>query len=164
MLWPISGTSGTPKAGQSGEIDSGQLVSNAMSGLSAAGEEINWQVFSAGGSRGTTTNLSLTSTLGQTAAGTGSTTGQRCYHGFLQNFVSDCCIGLTGNVDNDPTDFTDIGDLTALVDYLFITSTVPVCMAEANVDGSVNGFVDIGDLTALVDYLFITATPLASCP
>lgn len=80
------------------------------------------------------------------------------------NFATDdCCVGLTGNVDNDPLNVCDIGDLTALIDYLFITFTVPNCVNEANCDGSTNGVVDIGDLSALIDYLFITLTPLAPC-
>ena len=55
------------------------------------------------------------------------------------------------------------GNQTALIDYLFITFTVPECTDEANCDGSTNGVVDIGDLTALIDYLFITFTPPAEC-
>jgi len=77
--------------------------------------------------------------------------------------LSSCCVGLTGNVDDDPSDIIDIGDLTALIDYLFITFAVPECMEEANCDGSINGIVDIGDLTALIDYLFISFTPPALC-
>ncbi|UCC44879.1 MAG: VCBS repeat-containing protein, partial [Candidatus Zixiibacteriota bacterium] len=42
----------------------------------------------------------------------------------------DCCSGLTGNVDYDPDDIVDIGDLTALIDYLFISYEEPFCMAE----------------------------------
>ena len=161
-LWPMSIVSGAPKADQPGENDPGQPINSAINALSV-GEEINWQVISSGGSRGTTTGLVLTSAFGQTAVGTGTTTGQLCHLGFLQNFSGGCCVGMTGNVDNDPTEFIDIGDLTALIDYLFITAAVPVCLAEANVDGSVGGFVDIGDLTALIDYLFITAAPPAPC-
>ena len=57
----------------------------------------------------------------------------------------------------------DLGDLTALIDYLFITFTVPECFKEANVDGDPDGLVDLGDLTALIDYLFITFTPPTEC-
>ena len=74
-----------------------------------------------------------------------------------------CCVGLTGNIDNDPGDIIDLGDLTALIDYLFISFTVPQCFEEANVDGDSEGLVDLGDLTALIDYLFITFTPPAPC-
>ena len=74
-----------------------------------------------------------------------------------------CCIGLTGNVDDSPEEAPDLGDLTALIDYLFISFTPPVCMEEANTDGSVDGIVDLGDLTGLIDYLFISFTLPAAC-
>jgi hypothetical protein len=34
-----------------------------------------------------------------------------------------CCIDLAGNVDGDPEDLIDLGDLTKLIDYLFISFT-----------------------------------------
>ncbi|UCC45452.1 MAG: M6 family metalloprotease domain-containing protein [Candidatus Zixiibacteriota bacterium] len=74
----------------------------------------------------------------------------------------DCCLWATGNVDDDPDDIVDMGDLTALIDYLFISYEEPVCMEEANTDGQ--GAVDMGDLTALIDFLFISYTPPAECP
>jgi photosystem II stability/assembly factor-like uncharacterized protein len=75
-----------------------------------------------------------------------------------------CCIGVTGNVDNDAEEVIDIGDLTALVAYLYIPpNPEPVCMAEANIDGDLDGVVDIGDLTTLIDYLYINHTPTAPC-
>jgi hypothetical protein len=75
-----------------------------------------------------------------------------------------CCMNLTGNVDADQDDIVDLGDLTKLIDYLFISFTPPACMEEANVDGDPGGFIDLGDLTALIDYLFISFTPPAACP
>ncbi|UCC43378.1 MAG: CRTAC1 family protein [Candidatus Zixiibacteriota bacterium] len=72
-----------------------------------------------------------------------------------------CCQGVTGNVDYDPDNLVDIGDLTRLIDYLFISYNEPVCLAEANTDGE--GTVDIGDLTALIDFLFISYTPPEPC-
>jgi hypothetical protein len=78
-------------------------------------------------------------------------------------FFPTCCIDLTGNVDYDPADIVDLGDLTALIDYLFISFTPPACMEEANVDGDPEGLVDLGDLTALIDYLFISFTTPAAC-
>jgi len=79
-----------------------------------------------------------------------------------------CCVEKVGNVDGDPGEVVDIGDLTALIDYLFITKPAPElpCPEEANIDGDTEGVIDIGDLTALIDYLFITkpAPPLNACP
>jgi hypothetical protein len=74
-----------------------------------------------------------------------------------------CCVGMSGNVDGDPSEIIDIGDITALIDYLFISFAVPECLAEANVDGDLSGVIDIGDVTALIDYLFISFALPAEC-
>jgi CubicO group peptidase (beta-lactamase class C family) len=78
----------------------------------------------------------------------------------------DCCLTLTGNVDADPGELVDIGDLTALIAYLYIPpNPVPSCSQEANVDGDPDYLIDIGDLTGLVAYLYIPPNPLpAPCP
>ncbi|UCC45448.1 MAG: M28 family peptidase [Candidatus Zixiibacteriota bacterium] len=72
-----------------------------------------------------------------------------------------CCVGLTGNVDGDPNDVCDVGDLTRLIDFLFISYQPLGCAAEANVDGEAS--VDVGDLTKLIDYLFISYTDPEVC-
>jgi N-acetylneuraminic acid mutarotase len=77
-----------------------------------------------------------------------------------------CCLDLTGNVDNDGQSLVDIGDLTALISYLYIPpNPSPSCPSEANIDGDGEGLVDIGDLTALISYLYIPPNPEPSnCP
>ncbi|MBI5267376.1 MAG: hypothetical protein HY851_09120, partial [candidate division Zixibacteria bacterium] len=67
-----------------------------------------------------------------------------------------------GNVECDAGDGTDISDLSALIDNLFITFTPLCCETETNIDGI--GGIDISDLSALIDYLFINFTQPASCP
>jgi hypothetical protein len=74
-----------------------------------------------------------------------------------------CCIGLTGNIDGDPEEICDLGDLTKLIDFLFISFTEPDCLQEANVDGDPGSNVDLGDLTKLIDYLFISFADPAEC-
>ena len=74
-----------------------------------------------------------------------------------------CCEGSAGNVDADPEENVDIGDLTALIDYLYISNELPECYNEANIDGDIQGRVDIGDLTALIDYLYISQLSLPAC-
>lgn len=75
-----------------------------------------------------------------------------------------CCVANTGNIDGDPGDIVDMGDLTALIGYLFIPPfTQPGCMLEANVDGDPGPVVDMGDLTTLIDYLFISFEDPAPC-
>ncbi len=91
---------------------------------------------------------------------------QASMSGFNDVFVTKlnaypCCIGATGNVDCDAMGQVDVGDLTTLVDNLFINFTPLCCDAEANCDGI--GGVDVGDLTALIHNLFINFTPLAAC-
>jgi hypothetical protein len=76
---------------------------------------------------------------------------------------SGCCVGLTGNVDCDGSDGVDISDLSALIDYLYISFTPLCCPGEANVDGDPAAGIDISDLSALIDYLYISFTPPASC-
>ncbi len=62
------------------------IVLITIGALSAAvlttGEEINWQVISAGGTSGTSTNYALKGTLGQTAVGCGSSPSFGLSHGF----------------------------------------------------------------------------------
>ncbi|UCC43602.1 MAG: hypothetical protein JSU65_10740 [Candidatus Zixiibacteriota bacterium] len=71
-------------------------------------------------------------------------------------YTVDCCAGMRGNVNFDELDEVDIGDLTALISYLFIPpNPEPACLDEANVNGDTEGTVDIGDLTSLIGYLFI---------
>ncbi len=73
-----------------------------------------------------------------------------------------CCVGITGNVDCDGAQSIDMGDLTILIDHLFISLAPLCCEAEANVD--VSGGVDMGDLTKLIDHLFISLESLPACP
>jgi hypothetical protein len=78
-------------------------------------------------------------------------------------FQTGCCVGLTGNVDGDPLEGVDISDLSALIDFLYISFTPPTCLAEANTDGDLAGGVDISDLSTLIDFLYISFTPPAAC-
>ena len=50
------------------------------------GETIKWQVISGGGNSGTSTNYELSSTIGQTATGKGSSTNYNLGHGYWQVF------------------------------------------------------------------------------
>jgi hypothetical protein len=70
-------------------------------------------------------------------------------------------MGLTGNVDCDGSDGVDISDLSALIDYLYISFTPLCCEEEANTDGQPG--IDIADLSALIDYLYISFTPPVVC-
>jgi hypothetical protein len=75
-----------------------------------------------------------------------------------------CCSDITANIDCDELGLIDIGDLTRLIDYLYISTTPICCPMEGNVDGDLEDLIDIGDLTALIDYLYMSTTPPAACP
>ncbi|MDH4035465.1 MAG: DUF362 domain-containing protein, partial [candidate division Zixibacteria bacterium] len=53
--------------------------------------------------------------------------------------ISDCCKDIRGNVDGDPLDVVDIGDLVYLVDFMFSGGADPDCWKEANIDGDLMG-------------------------
>ena len=75
-----------------------------------------------------------------------------------------CCVGIRGNVNNDPQDTIDISDLTSLVDYLFASGEPPVCPEEGNIDGDILELMSIADLTYLADYMFAGGPPPPVCP
>ena len=81
---------------------------------------------------------------------------------------SGCCVGeFRGNVDGDPYDLISLGDLTVMIDVLFISLSDPDCFEEANLDGSLpegEGSISLGDLTALIDILFISLDNPPLCP
>ena len=80
---------------------------------------------------------------------------------------SSCCIGLRGNIDGVPDEQVSLGDLTALLDILFISLSDPLCWEEANLDESLPegpGSVSLGDLTVLLDVLFISLNDPPPCP
>ncbi|GEM_PF-713643 len=78
-------------------------------------------------------------------------------------FAGSCCVASTGNADGSLDDVVDIGDLTALIDNLFISLTPLLCVAEGDIASPSDSVVDISDLTALIDHLFINLTPTAPC-
>jgi hypothetical protein len=81
--------------------------------------------------------------------------------------MSSCCIANRGNVDNDPLDQVTLGDLTALIDHLFVSFDDLDCWEESNVDQSLpegGTSISLGDLTVLIDHLFLSFGDLPPCP
>ncbi len=97
--------------------------------------------------------------------------GQMADSEYVSIHVSGCCQGTSvGNLDCVPG-VPDMGDLTILIDHLFISLDPLCCVAEGDVDLSGQpdpesdpACVDMGDLTVLIDHLFISLNPLPSCP
>ena len=72
------------------------------------------------------------------------------------------CVGTVGNLDCDPGDEVSLGDLSVLIDHLFVSFDPVCCPAESNLDDQPG--VALGDLTVLIDHLFVTFAPLPPCP
>jgi len=149
----------------------------------SAGEQINWWVLGSGGSSAASTNYVINGTVGQTAVGISNSTNYRVSHGFWQSSESaGCCSGRVGDANGVGGDDPTIGDVSLMIDALFITAsetpliTPPACIEEADVNLSsqnvpshwppLYGDITIGDISALIDALFITAdlSILPNCP
>ena len=74
-----------------------------------------------------------------------------------------CCVGFTGNVNNDPQGDVNLTDLTVLVNHLFVTFEPLACPAAANANGDAACDLTLSDLTRLVNNLFVTFDPTAAC-
>lgn len=122
-----------------------------------AGEEINWQVISSGGSiNGTSTNYQLSGTVAQTAVGSGTSTNYGLSHGFWQEFGSAGADLDCGDVNNSVS--VNILDITYLISYLYKGGPAPVpyeCAGDVNASSSVN----ILDITYLISYLYKGGPP-----
>ena len=122
-----------------------------------SGEQIKWQVISAGGNRGTSTSYVLSGTVGQTAVGSGTSTSYKLNQGFWQNFAASNC--NCGDANGDGT--INISDAVFLIQYIFAHGTAPspICLGDANGDGGVN----ISDAVYLIQYIFAHGTA-PHCP
>jgi hypothetical protein len=99
----------------------------------------------------------------------GNVTADDCMPGFTYtiSWAGGCCIGFRGNVDGSVDEEPSLGDLTVLIDHLFISFEDLPCWQEANVDESIPegpSSVSLGDLTVLIDHLFISFATMPPCP
>jgi hypothetical protein len=124
-----------------------------------AGEQIKWQVIANGGNKGTSTNFTLSGTIGQTAIGNGLSTNFGINQGFWQSFVTSPTYKC-GDPNHDGS--VDISDVVYLIAYIFSGGSAPspLLSGDANCDKSV----DISDVVYLIAYIFSGgAKPCAAC-
>ncbi len=76
------------------------------------------------------------------------------------------CVGTVGNVNCDYRDDITLGDVSLLIDHLYISGVRLPNLQEANIDGDPDGVISIGDVSLLIDHLFITGPSLVlpDCP
>jgi hypothetical protein len=99
----------------------------------------------------------------------------------LGSAQTSCCVGMVGDVNGSGQDEPTIGDVSVLIEALFISgSTAAIdCLAEADINRSASGEpgpgdLTIGDISMLIDYLFLSGADhydggwgignLAPCP
>ncbi len=133
----------------------------ATSDESKAGEKIEWQVISSGGTNGSSTNFGLQGTVSQTAIGPGTSTNFKLNSGFWQNFTAFVCDCKPG--DANGSGVHNIQDITYLINFLYKSGMAPkpyqICSGDANCNCSVN----IQDVTYLINYLYKGGLPPCDC-
>lgn len=83
------------------------------------------------------------------------------YTKFSTSWNEDCCNGTTGNADFDSYGQVTVGDVGAIIEYLFLSQTPPPCPVAADVNA--DGWITISDLGALNAYLLSDTVTLATC-
>ena len=78
--------------------------------------------------------------------------------------VISCCGlytgGETGNVDCDQEGQINLADITRLIDYIYLSRTVPCCSANGNVDGDEEAVLNLADVTALIERIYGNRLPM----
>ena len=138
------------------------FLSGFTSADDKAGEEINWQVISSGGTSGTSTNYQLSGTAGQTAVGSGNSTNYGMSHGYWQDF------GEPSACDCDPGEANgdiviNIFDITYLISYLYLSGPAPVPYELCNGDPNKDCTCNIFDITYLISFLYLDGLPPCTC-
>ena len=87
-------------------------------------------------------------------------TGLSCVSNSM-SFLTSCCIGLRGNINNDDLDQIDISDFVYFIEYFFNGGVKPSCTDEA--DMNVSGYVDITDIVYILDFMFRGGPAPAAC-
>ncbi len=78
----------------------------------------------------------------------------------IGDVCDDCCVGRVGDINGLGGDEPTIGDVSVVIDMLFISQVPVSCLTEADINqsGGADPAVDdisIGDVAILIDYLFI---------
>ena len=89
---------------------------------------------------------------------------------FLVAERTSCCVGRVGDANFSGDDEPTIGDISALIDMLFVSEQDLPCLAEADINASggpnpTRADITISDISKLIDYMFITGhgLGLADC-
>jgi len=89
------------------------------------GDQIKWQVVASGGGQGTSTNMKVSGTVGQTVYGHGTGGSFKLLGGFWQNFTTATACTQCGDANDDG--IKDISDAVFLIAYIFSGGAAPHC-------------------------------------
>jgi hypothetical protein len=86
----------------------------------------------------------------------------------IQIHPESCCQGKVGDVNSVGGEEPTIGDVSLMIDMLFIYGTQPECLSETDINQSGGAYPDaaditIGDISILIDHLFISGLELFDC-
>ena len=134
-------------------IEKEPINSEPVKSPSRSGEEINWQVISSGGNKGTSTNYIVNGTLSQTATDEGSSTNFIIHHGYWQEFAA------TGPCDCEPgeTDgllLINILDIVYLINYKYKEGPAPIPYALCSGDTNRDCVINILDIVLLINFKY----------
>jgi hypothetical protein len=119
-----------------------------------AGEQINWQVLSSGGTNSSSPGYKLQGTLDQTGVGWSTSDQYMLHSGFWQVFGEAPYLCGDANGDND----VNVSDCVYIINYVFIFGSPPpdpIESGETNCDGDLN----VSDAVYLINYVFIFGSP-----
>ncbi|MBD3218653.1 MAG: hypothetical protein GF310_10280 [candidate division Zixibacteria bacterium] len=134
---------------------------NAIADDPKAGEEINWQVISNGGTEGSSTNYGLKGTLSQTAVDEGASTNYKLRHGFWQIFAATGpCQGECGDANFDLS--VNVSDAVWVINYVFIGGDEPQPVLACG-DANSDDFVNVSDAVWIINYVFIGGGAPSTC-
>jgi hypothetical protein len=138
-----------------------------MRGQSAAETRIEREVISSGGDMGgTSTNLVLSGTVSQTAAGSGMSDNFGLNHGFWQSPEPGECDCRPGDANEDGD--VNVGDAVYIIGYVFGSCPIPPCpppMPYETCSGDANGdcVCNVGDAVYIIAYIFSGGAPPVTC-
>ncbi len=137
-------------------IISGQDQKSAPDNLTSparAGEQINWQVISGGGTDGSSTNYNLLGTVGQTATGEGSATSYGLIHGYWQAMsTGGPCDCEPGEADGIP--LINILDIVYIINFKYKDGPDPVPYALCSADAIADCVINILDIVHVINYKY----------
>jgi hypothetical protein len=125
--------------------------SAALEEVDRAGESIDWEVVSAGGTSAASENYQLAGTSGQTAVGSGSSENYGVAQGYWQSFESGPAY-VCGDADGN--DVVNVSDIVWMINFVFGTGDPPDPLAAGDVD--CNGSVNVSDIVCLINFVFGT--------